>query len=124
LASHLLRQPWPLDSFPDIAGSDQRLRVMEDPMDHFVKLDRLPDGFDFPPELKDRIHFDAAAHKLIFRGYMSKDDFDRISQLTRDWSFRRSLEELFRLSVPDDDSQSGRVRGLMTSLTRLFSSKS
>ena len=30
-------------------------------MDHFVKMDRLPDGLEFPTELKDRIHFDPIA---------------------------------------------------------------
>ena len=70
-------------------------------MDHFVKLDRLPDGFEFPPKLKDRFHFDAEAHKLVFRGYMSKADFDHLSELTNDWRFRRTLEELFRRASPN-----------------------
>ena len=65
-------------------------------MDHFVKLDRLPEGLEFPPQLKDRIHFDPVARKLVFRGYMSKTDFDRLCQLSNDWKFRRTLEELFR----------------------------
>ena len=30
-------------------------------MDHFVKLERLPEGVEFPPQMKDRIYFDAAA---------------------------------------------------------------
>ena len=73
-------------------------------MDHFVKLDRLPDGYEFPADLKDRIFFDAAAHKLVFRGYMSKAEFDRLSQPTRDWGFRRALEDLFRECVPEVES--------------------
>ena len=76
------------------------------PMDHFVRLDKMPDGYQFPPDLQDRILFDPEAHKLVFRGYMSKGEFDRLSQLTRDWGFRRSLEELFRLMYPR-----GRLRG-------------
>jgi hypothetical protein len=90
-------------------------------MDHFVKLDKLPDGFQFPAELKDRIQFDPVAHKLVFHGYMSKTDFDRMSQLTNDWGFRRTLEELFRLSVPEIETPpSGvwrivaKVKGMMT----------
>jgi hypothetical protein len=73
-------------------------------MDHFVKLDKLPEGFEFPPQLKDRIHFDPAARKLVFRGYMSKTEFDRICEPTRDWSFRRSVEELFLKSVKEVES--------------------
>ena len=89
-------------------------------MDHFVNLDRLPDGLEFPPDLKDRIQFDPIARKLIFHGYMSKTDFDRLSQLTNDWSFRRSLEELFRLSIPDEPSRRRGSRSISGRFARLF----
>jgi hypothetical protein len=95
--------------------------MMEDPVDHFVKLDRLPDGFEFPPQLSDRIHFDPVARKLVFHGYMSKTDFDRMCQLTNDWAFRRTLEELFRLCVPEDPKKPQGVRRWLTAVTRLFS---
>ena len=90
-------------------------------MEHFVKMDRLPDGLEFPPELKDRIHFDPIARRLTFRGYMSKTDFDRLSQISTDWSFRRSLEELFRLSIPDEPSRPRGVGRFLAAVTRLFS---
>ena len=90
-------------------------------MDHFVKLDRLPDGYEFPPDLRDRISFDAEGHKLVFRGYMSKADFDRLSQLTRDWGFRRSLEDLFRECVPEVEPHPRGTRRLLGVFTRLFS---
>lgn len=92
-------------------------------MDHFVKLDKLPEGYQFPLDLQDRIHFDADAHKLVFRGYMSKADFDRLSQLTKDWGFRCSLEELFRLSIPDEEPGQARPRRGFNVLARLFSHK-
>jgi hypothetical protein len=92
---------------------------MEGLMDHFVKLDKLPEGYDFPCEMKDRIYFDAEAHKLVFRGYMSKAEFDRLSQLTKDWKFRRRLEELFCLCVPDDPPKA-RGPGFLTGLKQLF----
>jgi hypothetical protein len=90
-------------------------------MDHCVKLDRLPEGYEFPPDLKDRIYFDDQGHKLVFRGYMSKAEFDRLSQITKDWGFRRTLEDLFRLCVPEvkpPPPRAGRVLGLFT---RFFS---
>ena len=90
-------------------------------MDHFVKLDRLPDGYEVPPDLKDRIYFDAERHKLVFRGYMSKAEFDRLSQLTRDWGFRRSLEDLFRECVPEVEPHPRGTRRLLGVFTRLFS---
>jgi hypothetical protein len=90
-------------------------------VDHFVKLDRLPDGFEFPPELSGRIHFDAQAHKLVFRGYMSKADFDHLSGLTNDWRFRRTLEELFRLSIPEQEPTAHGLRRILVAVAHLFS---
>ena len=90
-------------------------------MDHCVKLDKLPDGVEFPPPLKDRIQFDPVAHKLVFHGYMSKTDFDRLCQLSNDWNFRRTLEDLFRLSIPEDKTPPSGVRRLLAAVTRLLS---
>jgi hypothetical protein len=95
--------------------------VMEDLVDHFVKLDRLPEGVVFPPPLCDRIHFDPIARKLTFHGYMSKTDFDRLCQLSNDWAFRRTLEELFRLSIPEEKTPPRGVLRWLTAVTRLFS---
>jgi hypothetical protein len=89
-------------------------------MDHFVKMDRLPEGLEFPLELKDRIHFDPIARRLIFRGYMSKTDFDRLSHVSTDWNFRRSLEELFRLSIPEEPSRARGVGRFLAAVTRMF----
>ncbi len=86
-------------------------------MDHFVTIGSLPDGFEFPPELNHRIHFDPVTGRLTFRGYMSKTDFDRLSQATTDWKFRRSLEELFRRCIPEEPA---RPRGFLSVVTRLF----
>jgi hypothetical protein len=91
---------------------------MEDLMDHFVTVERLPDGLIFPDEFHDRIWFDAQGKKLWFRGYMSKTDFDRLSETTRDWAFRRKLEELFRASVYADESASKGMRGLLSIFRR------
>ena len=68
-------------------------------MDRFVRLDRLPKGLRFPPDLKERIWFDDNEKRLVYRGFMSKVDFDRLCKLSDDWGYRRPLEELFRLSV-------------------------
>jgi hypothetical protein len=90
-------------------------------MDHFVKLDRFPEGVEFPPHMKDRFHFDAEAHRLVFRGYMSKADFDQISQLTSDWKFRRALEDLFRLCTPEPEPAASGFRRILATLSQLFS---
>ena len=97
--------------------------MMDGPMDHFIKLDKLPDGYEFPPDLKDRIFFDAGAHKLVFRGYMSKAEFDRLSLLTRDWGFRRTLEELFRECVPEVEHPPRPKRHFLSAFTRFFATR-
>jgi hypothetical protein len=90
-------------------------------MDHFVKLDKLPEGLEFPPPFKDRIRYDSEAHKLVFRGYMSKADFDQLSQLTSDWKFRRTLEDLFRLCTPElPPAPPTGFRSAVLKLRRLF----
>jgi hypothetical protein len=65
-------------------------------MERFVKLDRLPEGLMFPPQFTDRIRYDDQAGHLCFLGFMSKADFDKLYLLSDDWTYRRSLEELFR----------------------------
>jgi hypothetical protein len=65
-------------------------------MDHFVDLDRLPEGFLVPPDLAEQVHLDPDLKRLSFRGFMSKADYDRLSLLSEDWSYRRHLEDLFR----------------------------
>ena len=89
-------------------------------MDHFVNIERLPDGLEFPPDLRERIYFDAERKKLVCRGYMSKSDFDRISQLTRDWGFRRKLEELFRMSVMHRTERPSGFRRLLGALRKFL----
>jgi len=89
-------------------------------MDHFVKIDRIPDGFEFPAEIQDRIHFDAEHHQLVFHGYMSKTEFDHMCQRTTDWKFRRTLEELFCECVPEESVQPRGIRRLLDALTRRF----
>jgi hypothetical protein len=94
---------------------------MEDLMDHFVKLDKVPGGYEFPPDIKDRIHFDSDRHILLFRGYMSKSEFDRMCQLTSDWKFRRTLEELFCQCVPDEAPKARGIGRIWDALWRRLS---
>jgi hypothetical protein len=70
-------------------------------MDHSVRVEQLPDGIVFPPEMADRVRYDSSTRTLSFRGFMSKAEFDRLSRLHDDWGYRRSLEELFRLCTLD-----------------------
>jgi hypothetical protein len=87
-------------------------------MDHTVRLDRLPDGLAFPPDLLERVTHDATRKTLSFRGFMSKADFDRLSRLSEDWGYRRSLEELFRLCSFEPETRP--VNRIAAALARLI----
>jgi hypothetical protein len=63
--------------------------------EHSVRLDQLPEGVVFPPELKDRVFYDATKKRLVFRGFMTKAEHDRLSQLSHDLQYVRALEQLF-----------------------------
>jgi hypothetical protein len=96
---------------------------MERPMDHFVKLDHFPEDLILPPQFQNRLEFDAAAHKLIFHGYMSKAEFDHLSSLTKDWRFRRTLEDLFRLCTPDRKTPPAGLGRVVATFSQLFARK-
>jgi hypothetical protein len=89
-------------------------------MDHFVKLDILPDGFSIPDQYRDRFRFDADTNRLYFQGFMSKADFDKLYLLSESWSYRRSLEELFRQSTMEPVGQPvrpvSRFKAILSSL--------
>jgi hypothetical protein len=86
-------------------------------MDPFVRLDRLPDGLEFPADLLDRLAYDEGRKQLSFRGFMSKADFDRLSRLSEDWSYRRALEELLRLCPLEPETLSkNRITAILARL--------
>ena len=85
-------------------------------MEHFVSMDKLPDGLQFPPELSGRIHFDSDRHRLVFRGFMSKADFDRLCKLHDDWGYRRPLEDLFRQCTPEEERRPQGFRRVLSAL--------
>jgi hypothetical protein len=87
-------------------------------MDHYVRMDKLPDGLTFPPEMEGRIRHDAETRTLSFRGFMSKAEFDRLGRLHDDWGYRRTLEELFRICTLE--SESGPTNRLASVFARLI----
>lgn len=69
---------------------------------HSVRLERWPENIRIPEDLQNRLRYDAATHRVAFDGFMSKIDFDRLLQASSDWGYKRALEELFRLCVPEE----------------------
>jgi hypothetical protein len=87
-------------------------------MDHFVAMARLPEGLTFPAEFQGKIQYDAERHRLVYHGFMSKAEFDRLCALSDDWGYRRQLDDLFRECLPDPPRPKG-VRGLIAALTSI-----
>jgi len=71
-------------------------------MIHRVRLTKLPQELEFPEEMCECIWYEESRQSLAFDGFMSKATFDRLEALHRDLEYRRALEELFRIAVPED----------------------
>ena len=61
----------------------------------WVRLQRLRDGLVFPAEFQERISYDSERKRLVFRGFMSKADFDRLTRLHDDFHYQRAIYQLF-----------------------------
>lgn len=85
-------------------------------VEHFVPFDGLPSGFSIPADLADRFAYDESRRRLVFRGFMSKADFDRLTGLAEDWSYRRAVDELFQCCTPEDEAEGGGRRGILRRL--------
>jgi hypothetical protein len=84
-----------------VAGFDRYSEESEDLVEHFVHLSRWPEGLQLPADLGDRIRYDADRGRLVYKGFMSKSEFDRLSRLSDDWAYLRPLEDLFRLCTQE-----------------------
>ncbi|MEO8166023.1 MAG: hypothetical protein ABI619_11575 [Betaproteobacteria bacterium] len=88
----------PLSAFPSVLNHNPVAKHGV----HYVPLLRLPDAFQFPKALHDRIWFDDERKCLAFRGFMSKATYDRLDALANDVAYQRAIDELFRQSVYDE----------------------
>ena len=84
-------------------------------MDHFVHLDGLPDNLEFPGELNEKINYDSERRGLVYRGPMSKREYDMLCPLHADSDYRRAIEELFRVATWDAEEK-GQKNGSFTKL--------
>jgi hypothetical protein len=76
-------------------------------VEHSVPVSQIPPGIEFPADLKLRIRYDPIRRRLVYVGFMSKREFDRLFQVSDDWSYRRALEDLFRVCTLDEEPKSG-----------------
>lgn len=68
-------------------------------MECSVPLAQLPQELTFPKQYADRIRFDVVQHRLYYRGFMRKPDYDALARLSGDLPYLDALQELFRLAT-------------------------
>lgn len=64
-------------------------------MDHFVRLNHWPENLKIPEEYSKQLIFDVEHHRLGYRGYMRKADFDSLASLSKDPNYLDALQDLF-----------------------------
>ena len=74
-------------------------------MEHFVRLDHLPDDLEFPNAVQEKIRYDSERRALVFRGPMSKREYDVLRPLHTDSAYSRAIEELFRVATWDAEEK-------------------
>ncbi|MCA9124511.1 MAG: hypothetical protein H6822_02085 [Planctomycetaceae bacterium] len=77
-------------------------------MDHFVTLAKLPEGLEFPENLRDRIRYDSENKRLVYHGFMVKSHYDRLIGLSRDAEYPHAIEQLFVLATNGHATASNR----------------
>ncbi len=75
--------------------------------DHFVNLARLPEDLTFPPEDSDRIDYDGNTKRLIYRGPMCRQAYERLRQAHENIQYQQAIDDLFRVATFEvaDDNQ-------------------
>lgn len=79
------------------------------PMEHSVRLSEFPAHLQFPPDLRDKVRYDARARQLVFQGQMFKAQYDRLVALYDEVEYHRALQELFRISTEPVSSESSTI---------------
>jgi hypothetical protein len=86
-------------------------------MEHAVKVGSIPTNIQFPVNLGDRIRFEPSRQKLVFRGFMSKSEYDQLMRLSQDAQYQSAVSELFQLSTDTDSPQLRQFGRVLTILT-------
>jgi len=63
--------------------------------ERYARLAQLPQWIEFPPELKDRMYYDASGKRLVFRGRMSRTERDKLIRLDEDVLYHQAIFRLY-----------------------------
>ncbi len=65
------------------------------------KLEKLPEGIQFPDLLKDKVRYDAEKKLLVFKGVMKEEERKELLNLSPDSSYQEVVKKLFQRSLED-----------------------
>lgn len=85
-------------------------------MIHSVPLNSIPADLRVPDEVKQRFWYDAEQKQLCFDGFMGSAMLDELEHLHIDSDYRRAVNDLFHISVPEDNSSGQRTLKLVVAL--------
>jgi len=84
-----------------IAALEKRVEIIPDPEIKDgqkiakVKLENLPEGIQFPEELKDKISYDPNEKVLIYKGTMSDQEKQQLLGLSDDPAYKKAINLLY-----------------------------
>jgi hypothetical protein len=61
-----------------------------------ARMDRLPPDFQLSDDFPEPMHFDAAARRLVYRGFMSSCSYAFLRTCCKDLTYLRALDALFQ----------------------------
>lgn len=84
-----------------VFGPDEKPRLNGRAMSRrsVAKLERLPEGLEFPDGLRDHISYDSERRQLVFRGFMSSGDYYFLRMCSSDPEYIQALNELHEKSA-------------------------
>lgn len=65
------------------------------------KLEKLPEGIQFPPDsLKGKVSYDAERHFMTCKGVMKEEEKNALLKLSEDPSYQEAIKRLYLSSLP------------------------
>jgi len=72
-----------------------------------ARLEKLPEGLDFPEDFPEPIRFDPARKRLTYRGFMTSLSYRFLHSLSTEGTYIVVLDELFEESAYALDRRTG-----------------
>ncbi len=106
----------------------QKVLASQRPEEISEQLDALPPGFRIPPELSNKLRYDAQMHQLFWRGDMTAEQERRLLQLSDDPAFQKAAKELVQrlrtetitLTVAQLETELAAARSRLRTVQRQF----